>query len=51
MLTSFTPDDDWFVFAADTGKTIRRGFRSRVSAEAWIGRELRKIAGATDPAA
>lgn len=37
---SFTPSGEWFVFAEDTGETIKTGFRSKSRAVAFIALQL-----------
>lgn len=43
MDASFTAQGDWFVFGQD-GRTLKRGFRSKEQAHAWIRAQLRKEA-------
>jgi hypothetical protein len=37
---SFTPSGDWFIFD-DNGRTLKRGFRCKADALAWIVRGRR----------
>lgn len=39
MDCSFTPSGEWFVFD-DTGQTIKRGFKSKARAVAFIALQL-----------
>lgn len=41
MNCSFTARGDWFVFDTD-GRTLKRGFRSKPQAVAWIHKQLLK---------
>ena len=40
MSVSFTPSGDWFIFD-DDGRTLRRGFRTKPAALAWIAASRR----------
>ncbi|HEY5008261.1 MAG TPA: hypothetical protein VII42_09665 [Caulobacteraceae bacterium] len=40
MSVGFTPAGDWFVFD-DNGRTLKRGFRRKIDALAWIARSRR----------
>lgn len=40
MDCSFTPSGEWFVFDEDTGQTIKRGFKTKQRAVAFIALQL-----------
>jgi hypothetical protein len=40
MSVSFTASGDWFIFD-EAGRTLKRGFRSKIDALSWIARSRR----------
>jgi len=44
MDVSFMPNGKWFCFCTETGKTLAKGFRSKVGAVVWMGKELARLA-------
>lgn len=38
MTASFTPEGDWFVFD-NTGRTLKRGFKTKPQAMRWIAEQ------------
>jgi len=40
MNCSFAPDGSWFVFCEETGKTIRKGFKTKQRAIGFIALQL-----------